>query len=184
MKKILLYLAGALGTVGLFSCNADDESTWDTYADWRETNITWIQAQEARTNADGTPYYTKVIPVWDSQAYVLMKFFNDRSKTEGNLSPMYTSTVNVKYRGRLYNDEPFDSSYLMTANGDSIFQTRPSSVIAGWAIALENMRVGDSCEVVIPYAQAYGATGSGTIPPYSMLKFDIKLVDIVDYELP
>lgn len=182
MKRVFLYLLGAVGTAGLFSCGTDDdESTWEAYTQWRDANISWIEAQEARVNEDGTPYYTKIVPAWDSQAYVLIKYFNDRSKTEGNLSPMYTSTVNVKYRGRLYNDEPFDSSYLLT---DSLFQTRPSKVISGWAIALEYMRVGDTCEVVIPYAQAYGATGSGSIPPYSALKFDIKLVDIVDYELP
>jgi len=184
MKKIVFYLAAAAAATGLLSCGDDDESTWEVYEQWRETNVAWLASQETRTNADGTPYYNKVVPAWDSQAYVLIKYFNDRSKTHGNLSPMYTSTVNVKYKGCLCTDEPFDSSYLMTTYGDSIFQTQLSGVISGWAIALEDMHVGDTCEVLIPYEYAYGASGSGSIPPYSALKFGIKLVDIAGYEIP
>lgn len=184
MKKLFIYLVGAISAACMISCGGDDETTWEIYEQWRDANVSWLASQEARTNADGTPYYTKVVPDWDSQAYVLVKYFNDRSKTVGNLSPMYTSTVNVKYKGCLYTDEPFDSSYLMTTYGDSIFQTRPSGVISGWAIALEDMRVGDTCEVLIPYEYGYGASGSGSIPPYSTLKFGIKLVDIDAYEIP
>ena len=90
----------------------------------------------------------------------------------------------MKYIGRLYNDVPFDSSYLQTASyGDSLFRTQPSSVIQGWTIALLDMRVGDSARVVIPYNLGYGSSGSGVIPPYSTLVFDMKLVDIPFFEV-
>ena len=56
-------------------------------------------------------------------------------------------------------------------------------MIQGWTVALEDMRVGDSCEVVIPYTMAYGAQSSGLIKPYSALKFHIKLVDIPFYQI-
>ena len=56
-------------------------------------------------------------------------------------------------------------------------------MIQGWVVALQDMRVGDSCEVVIPYSMAYGSQDLGTIKPYSMLKFGIKLVDIPFYEI-
>ena len=56
-------------------------------------------------------------------------------------------------------------------------------MIEGWKIALVNMRVGDSVRVVIPYKLGYGASGSGAIPPYSTLVFDMKLVDIPYYEV-
>jgi FKBP-type peptidyl-prolyl cis-trans isomerase len=48
---------------------------------------------------------------------------------------------------------------------------------------MENMRCGDSVEVIIPYGLAYGSTGSTSIYPYSNLKFNIRLVDIPLYEL-
>ena len=62
---------------------------------------------------------------------MLAHWFNDRKLTQGNLKPYYTSTVDVKYIGRLYNDEPFDSSYTLMADyGDSIFRTKVGRVIA------------------------------------------------------
>jgi FKBP-type peptidyl-prolyl cis-trans isomerase FklB len=44
------------------------------------------------------------------------------------------------------------------------------------------MHVGDSVEVVIPYQLGYGTTITGSIPPYSMLKFNMRLVDIPYYQ--
>lgn len=161
---------------------SDDDNTWDDYADWRNANEAWLSEQAARTNDDGTPYYTKLTPAWDTSAYVLIHYFNDRRLTEGKLSPLLTSTVDVKYIGRLYNDEPFDSSFTSQSPADSIYRTACNKVIRGWVIALEDMRVGDSCEVLIPYQQAYGAANSGVIKPYSALNFGIKLVGIPYYE--
>lgn len=74
----------------------------------------------------------------------------------------------------------FDSSYLATDSA-SVFQL--SGVIDGWQIALNDMRVGDSAEIVIPYMQAYGVSGNNSILPYSALKFNVRLLDIVDYEI-
>ncbi len=115
---------------------------------------------------------------------MLIHYFNDRAKTEGNLSPLVTSTVDAKYIGRLYNDEPFDSSFTMTTYGDSIYRFRPSDMISGWQIALTDMRVGDSCRVVIPADQGYGVQSTGIILPYSVLVFDIKLTDIYSLQQP
>jgi len=45
------------------------------------------------------------------------------------------------------------------------------------------MHVGDSCRIVIPYTMGYGSYDMGTIlQPYSMLQFDLKLVDIYAYK--
>ena len=96
---------------------------------------------------------------------------------------MYTSTVDVKYIGHLYDGTAFDSSYINTYPADSIYRTTLSSVIEGWTIALTNMHVGDSCEVLIPYQHAYGSSEHGDIKPYSALQFNIKLVYIPGYEI-
>lgn len=166
------------------SCNSGDSDTWEDYAQWRKINQEWMNEQADLLNEDGTPVYTRVVPSWNENAYVLMRWHNDTTLTRENLRPLYTSTVDVKYIGRFYNDEPFDSSYVNVEFGDSIFRTRCSAVIEGWTIALERTHVGDSVEVLIPYQQGYGATPMGTagtasfIKPYSALKFDIKLVDI------
>lgn len=183
MKKLPFFFIFAIVAIA-FGCSTGDDSAWEEYADWRDANISWFNEQQNRTNADGSKYYTTLVPDWDTSNCVLIHYFNDRKLTEGNLSPLYTSTVDVKYIGHLYNGTPFDSSYTLTASyGDSIYRTRCNKIIQGWVVALEDMRVGDSCEVIIPYTMAYGSQDAGIIKPYSTLKFHIKLVDIPFYEI-
>lgn len=164
----------------LAACSDDDNgNTWEKYADWRELNVNWVDEMAAMSRPDGKALYTKVVPEWNTNAYVLMRWYNDTTLTSKNLRPLYTSTVDVKYYGQLYNKEPFDSSYLRVSPADSIFRTRASDVIKGWTIALERMHVGDSVEVIVPWQQGYGSASQGAlILPYSALKFQIKLVDI------
>ena len=180
--KHLLYLASCLICVSAFitACN-DDDDAWKEYAEWRNTNDRWYLAQKELTSA-GKPYYTELSPEWYRNSGVLIHYFNDRTETAGNLSPMLTSTVAVKYKGMLYNGVGFDSTAV--AGSDTVRTFGLSGVIDGWKIALSDMRVGDTCEVVIPYALAYGVNGSSGISPYSTLKFGIKLVDILTYEIP
>ena len=175
----MLAIAAATGFV---ACNS--ENTWDEYEEWREANNAWYQQQTSLTNPDGTPFYSRLAPSWYPSSGVLIHYFNDRRKTEGNLSPLITSTVDAKYIGRLYNGEPFDSSFTQTAYGDSIYRFKPSETIAGWQIALTDMRMGDSCRVVIPSDQGYGVQSSGIILPYSVLVFDIKLTDSYSLQQP
>lgn len=184
MKKLpyLLILIVAFAFVQSCKLDPDDaKDRWEYYKEWREANELWLQEQ-INKKVDGVQYYRKVVPQYDANAYVLIHYFNDRSQTLGNLSPIFTSTCDIKYYGRTYDNEQFDSSYLLTQNGDSIFRCTGASVIPGMAIALNDMRVGDSCEVIIPYQQAYGSTGNGSIKPYSNLIFSMKLVDIPAYE--
>lgn len=171
-----------IGLCVIPACNNDDDDTTKIYNDWRQKNSDWLKQQQTRTNDDGTPYFKSIIPSWDPSAYVLIHYFNDRAETEGNLTPMYTSTVDTRYRLTYYNDTPIDSSTLITTYGPGIFRTQLTGVISGWVIAMEDMRVGDTAEVLIPYQQGYGTNTSSGIVPYSALKFNIRLVDIVDYE--
>ncbi|MBR5728363.1 MAG: FKBP-type peptidyl-prolyl cis-trans isomerase, partial [Muribaculaceae bacterium] len=99
---------------------------------------------------------------------------------------LYSSTVDLKYRGMLYDATPFDSSYLSTSPADSIvrLQVGNSGLIEGWSLGLMQMHVGDSCRIVIPYNLGYGSYEQGSvIKPFSMLVFDIKLQDIYAYEV-
>ena len=180
MKRLLLYAIVALIALGTWSCVGNDIE--DNYKDWRAANNKWLAEQEARTE-NGKPYYTKVAAVWNPNAQVLIHWFNDTLKTYKNLKPLYTSTVDVRYRGQLYDDTPFDSSYLATSPADSIFRTELNAdIIEGWPIAIMNMHVGDSCRVIIPYQLGYGTLEMDLIKPYSALQFDIKLADINKYQ--
>ena len=177
-----------MGTVSFVSCNTDEDSAWDAYKEYRQANLDWLKEMSAKTNADGTPYYKTVVPSWNPSAYVLIHYFNDRSETEGNLSPMYTSTIDVRYVGTRYNGNVFDESTSSTSPAPGVYRCRLDQVITGWTIALSDMRVQDTAEIIIPYQWAYGstinATSTDTILPYSALRFNVRLVDIYRYEAP
>ena len=180
MKKFPLL---ALFLLVLSACNLDPvRDVWEYYEDWRNENNAWLAQQEARTNADGTPYYQKVVPEFDRNAYVLIHYFTDRSATEGNLSPLISSTVDVKYKLLTCRGVGVASTYLLTSPADSVYRSVLSANITGFQIALMAMNVGDSCEVVIPYQQAYSNSGKGTILPYSHLHYFLKLKDIYKYQ--
>lgn len=181
MKKLLyVVMLGIAAGAAVSSCNDDD--SWKEYEEWRNKNLAWYAEQQKRTNSDGTPFYTQLNPSWYPECGVLIHYFNDRTQTAGNLSPLLTSKVAVKYKGQLYNGVTFDSTSVATSDSVRVFSL--SEVVAGWQIALMDMHVGDTCEVVLPFYVGYGETGSTAINPYSTLKFGIKLVDIPAYEIP
>ena len=163
MKKLPIFLLICL-LIGIVACK-ETEDYWTQYEQWRETNESWFIEQLGAKDEKGNPIYTKVVPSWDHSIYVLMKYYND-----------------VIYKGMLYDGTPFDSSYLRT---DSIYRTQVKQNIKGWIIALEQMKVGDSCRVIIPQTLGYGAQYmSSLILPYTTLVFDMKLVDIPGLDKP
>ena len=175
MKKFFYTVIMAIVALTMLdSCLG--KSVSDEYKDWREANDEWYGRQAA------SGQYTTVIAPWDPSAQVLMRWHNDTMLTRNNLKPLVSSTVDVKYRLRLYDGTAMDSSYLFTSPADSIYRALISSNVEGWMIALTHMHVGDSCSVVIPYHQGYGSTMKGDIKPYSNLIFDLKLVDIYKYK--
>ena len=177
MKKIAYFILALILLPLTTSCFED--TNWEKYKEWRDVQDEWLNQELKKTNADGTPFYQPVVARFDKNMIVYMHYYGDRDANRDNLIPLYTSLVSVKYHGRYYNDEPFDSSYSST---DSIANFTVNGVITGWSVALLNMHVGDSVKVIIPYNAAYGESGYKTIPPYTTLIFQMKLKDIVKYE--
>jgi FKBP-type peptidyl-prolyl cis-trans isomerase len=89
-------------------------------------------------------------------------------------SPKSTDQVTVQYRGRLLNGSEFDSSY---AHGQAA-SFRVNSVIKGWQEALPLMKPGAKWQLFVPPELAYDNATPATIPPGSLLVFDIQLVKI------
>lgn len=166
----------------LVACNTSTQTTWEEYTDWREANNAWLDELKAKTNEDGSPYYELVVPDWNPGAFVLIHYFNDRKETEGHLSPIYTSTIDVRYHLSLYDGTPVDSSSTMTNYGPGVYRCRLNSMIQGWGIALPHMRCGDTAEIICPYGVAYGAASQGAVKPYSNLRFGVRLVDVAHLE--
>lgn len=186
MKKLLIVLGALMcaATFGVFqSCNSDDETTWDNYREYREANDAWLSELQTRVNPDGTPYYKMIVPSWNNGAFVLLHYFNDPAENADKLSPIYTSTVDVRYKLHLYDGTPVDSSDNVTSTGvKGVFRTRLTDVILGWPMGLEQVHCGDSVELIVPYSVGYGSQSMGDVLPYSNLRFNIRLVDIPYYE--
>ena len=93
----------------------------------------------------------------------------------GDKTPRGNNVVTVHYKGSLINGKVFDSSY--ERGYPEAF--RLNELITGWQIALTQMHVGDKWIVYIPQEVGYGRQGSGSIPGYSTLIFEMELMGIM-----
>lgn len=84
-----------------------------------------------------------------------------------------TSSVSVRYTGKLLNGTVFDSQTASPVTF-SLGQT-----IVGFQIGLQLIQKGGTIKMIIPSSLAYGCTGAGTIPGNSILFFEVQLVDIL-----
>lgn len=98
-------------------------------------------------------------------------YYKTISKGNGKTHCNSSSIITVEYKGTLMNGVEFDRS-----NGGIEFNL--TNVIRGWQIAIPYMTLGETAEFVIPYDLAYGEQGTGPIPPYSNLRFRVKLISI------
>lgn len=125
-----------------------------------EKNRAWIQSKAAEPGVrplDGGIYY-KVL----------------KSGNKDGRSPNRSSVVTAHYTGKAINGKTFDSS-----RGGAAPAFRLRELIAGWQIALTQMRVGDRWELYIPAEKAYGRINQPGIPGGSTLIFDIELLGVL-----
>ncbi len=162
----------------MVSCIKDDDS--EDYTVWRAENEAFFnRMKDSIDPATGKHVYDSIPSLAYPQYYVLYREITP-GPADNTLKPLYTSTVSVDYSGHLYNTTTdFDEGNMVFVVGRG---TSQYSIIAGWTWAVMQMTVGDNWEVIIPWQLAYGANGSGSIPPYSTLVFDMTLKQIVKYE--
>jgi peptidylprolyl isomerase len=84
--------------------------------------------------------------------------------------------VAIHYVGKLTNGTQFD------ANGPNdqpyVFRLGMGEVIPGFDTGIAGMKVGGRRQVIIPPELAYGASGSGPVPPNATLVFVIDVVGV------
>ena len=192
MKKSILWVIGLLFSASLVITSCDETAgVVDPYFEWDERNHAYIDsiARVALANPDEwkvihtykfSPSDTAAMDVND---YVYCRVLEEGA---GTMSPYYTDSVTVHYRGRmipLYDGSTvtFDQSYLGELNSATAV---PIGVgidggwVEGWQTVLQHMVEGDRWEVYIPSDLGYGKQGSNSIPGNSTLIFDMQLVKI------
>lgn len=122
--------------------------------------------------------------------YLILNSFNDMGTKPITVTELKTETIQqgtgegavngdrltVHYVGTLENGTKFDSSY--DRNETFELTLGAGQVIKGWDQGLVGMKKGEKRKLTIPYDLAYGASGSGTIPGYATLVFEVELVDL------
>jgi len=58
------------------------------------------------------------------------------------------------------------------------FSVGSVNIIEGWNEGIKFMKEGGEATLIIPSVLGYGSSGSGSIPPYSTLIFDVELIDV------
>ncbi len=89
--------------------------------------------------------------------------------------PAAEEVVKVHYTGTLTDGTKFDSS--VDRGEPAVFGV--NQVIKGWQEGIQLMPVGSKFKFYIPYELGYGEQGTGPIPPYSTLIFEVELLEIV-----
>ena len=179
MKKYLHIALMLLCVFVISSCKEED----DTEAIEREAyKLEQDIAFQAKVNEAG-------FEKWASEAgngYVFAKLIK---KGDGKKA-YFNSRVSVYYRGSLTDGTEFDARlfedgtpfkcavHSTYANYSTVNPDGYGSVISGGTVALQHMVEGDKYEVWIPQQLAYGASGSGDIPGYSTLIFEMELVSV------
>ena len=87
--------------------------------------------------------------------------------------PTLNDYVVVRYQGYLPNGHVFDNNFSRTP-----VEVRVSQSIKGWRQALTKMRVGAKWRIYLPPYLAFGNRQAGTIPPNSVVIYEIELMKI------
>lgn len=194
MRKTLFLLS--LAVVTLTSLTSCEEKTEESeYTNWESRNDTYIDsiAKVAQANADGSWKIIKAYTLGDStevyngqnNKFIYVKVL--KSGTRPAQSPHYGDSVRVHYFGRLIPSKTYPLGYNFgkSYQGDTlsvktdvptIFSV--SNTVVGFSTALQNMVVGDSWKVYVPYYLGYGTTETTGIPIYSTLIYDMELAKI------
>lgn len=201
MNKNLFWLIALLFTLsfGFMSC-AEDTTVEDPYANWDDRNVRYLDsiADVARANVDGkweiyrnykfanestTPGVWEESPSVNDSVYMKVLEVGEGSN---RISPLYTDTVSVYYRGKLINGTVFDQNYSGDLDTEVHVPThfalqadQTDGLIVGWITALQYMKEGDRVELYIPSALGYGTQSQSSIPANSVLKFDLKLEKVI-----
>lgn len=89
--------------------------------------------------------------------------------------PLPSSRIRAHYHGTLRDGTVFDSS---VDRGEPL-EIGLAQVIPCWTEGIAKMKVGGKAKLTCPSTIAYGERGSGAIPPYAALTFEVELIEVL-----
>lgn len=191
MNKKLYLLPLLLLAFVFTSCEETKEAT--KFDNWRPRNEAFLDSLQQVYDNGSDPTLKYIVPLTNNKAKIFYKDMTPKDKVLG-ATPLYSDSVQVYYQGSLIFGESFDQNFMgKEPNIEfdepldcyvSPYVKRPqgwpiATVISGWGEVLQCMQVGQRWVVYLPQEYAYGTSGSGKIPGYSTLIFDIQLQGFV-----
>lgn len=194
VKKITRLFPIMLFSLALFTACSESSNDIVEFPDWQNNNLKqwnsiYAQANERIAAGDQT---WKVFKTWniedtlhsENTSYIVVHV---NTNGEGVGSPLYTDSVLVHYKGKLLPSTSYSEGYQFDSSWGSATTTTTaapmkmlvSSLTDGFATALQHMNIGDDWDVYVPWTLAYGETVHNGIPAYSILIFNIQLVNYV-----
>lgn len=127
----------------------------------------------------------------DTDDKIIVEYLNKNNlkatKTSSGLYYIITQTNNgikaekgmiatVKYTGKFMDDSIFDQN--TSSSAPFTFVLGMGEVIAGWDEGISLMHKGEKARLFLPSKLAYGSSGMSSIPPNTVLQFEVELTDL------
>jgi FKBP-type peptidyl-prolyl cis-trans isomerase FkpA len=146
MRKSILFFAGlSLLLFSFGSCKKQDQQSTIDH----QVIEDYVKANNLQGNYTSSGLY-----------YVITKPGN-------NSHPTVSSRVTVDYKGYFLDGTVFDQGTNVSF--------KLYNVIQGWQEGIPLIGAGGQIILIIPSGLAYGSSGSGSIPPNTVLRFDVSL---------
>ncbi len=136
-------------------------------------NYTDVSVTAPQSEVDSVQAYLTSKNIFTASKLGSGLFYTISSPGTGSAITNLCSSITVRYKGTLKNGVVFDE----TAGAETVsFQL--GGVILGWQKGIPLIKEGGKITLYIPPSLGYGNQSVGSIPPNSILIFDIELLDI------
>lgn len=184
--------------LSLTSCTEKEEI--GEFHNWEARNVAFIDsiAKVCDANVDGK--WMRVCAfnldsVAESQAHNNLHYvyIHKEGDGQGTYTPWFNDSIRVHYLGRLIPTASYNEGYVFGKSYSTYTLNEATDVpaimavnqnVIGFATAAMRMKEGDSWRLYIPYYLGYGTSqgASTSIPGYSTLIFDVKMVKIYKFK--
>ena len=100
-------------------------------------------------------------------------YYKIKNEGKGEEYIKFTDKITFIYKGYFLNDELFQE-----VSEDDPLKFKVSQLIAGWQDALSMVKNKGEIKVIMPPQLGYGKKNTGTIPPNSILVYDLKVLEV------
>lgn len=157
----------------LFSFQACSDDDDDIDYVWKERN--------EKLFADAAADYPNMVQSKSGNGFVRFKtsdVLTTKTAVDGTIQ--FSDSVVCLYIGWYLDADGNKYVFDSTVDRNNVPSTfAVNGVIDGWVTILQTMKEGDEREICVPYQLGYGTAATSTIPAYTTLFFNIKVLKVI-----